>query len=455
VARVNIDFDHTIQSSLTRRAALTALLAGTVLPACTTITSLTTPTNHSNYQGPDYAAFRPQQLHQDLQTYDGFGVHRSGSIADVLTADWMTDHFCSQGYDVRQQAFPVANNDSLNAQLLIGEARVDLLSQPPFKSATQNEVTGALIYAGPAGLVGDASGKIILADAPYGRPSSYESKEFRALADLALKANAKALLIISNGPTSQAATLNINLHRKYPLTALVAPDNADQFRQAALRGRTAKLLTPVSLAERTARNVIGTLTRGPRTIIVSTPTSGWTHCAGERGPGVAALRALSSWLPQAFREHTIILSAQSGHEIGHLGAKAFLASGAPPPEQVDLWVHLGAGWAARDWHETTIGLFPLDTADPQRFMLASPSALPSVAKAFSGLSGLEHVYPLTPKTAAGELKTINQAGYKNLFGMFASHRFHHIMADRMNCVSGDLLYAPLNALCKAMLGAIG
>jgi len=435
---------------LTRRAALALLSTGTVLPACTATSARMPQTSAAGASN----AFATERLQEDLETYDGFGIHRSGSRADGLTTDWMAAHLSRHGYDVRQQAFRVPNHDTMNAQIQIEGTGIELAAQPPFRPAGAHIVSGELVYAGPAGLQSDPGGKIILADAPYGRPSSFESREYRALANLALEQNAKALLLITNGPTGDAALLNISLHRNYPLTALVAPDIADQLRPHALRGRSARLVTPPSKPARTAQNVIAALTRGPRAIVVSTPTSGWTHCAGERGPGIAALRALASWLPKAFTTHTIILLAASGHELGHLGGETFLEDGAPPPGLVDLWVHLGAGWATRDWHETPSGLLPLEHADPQRYLLASPSVSAPVATAFKGISGLGQVYPLTSETAAGELKTIHQAGYRNLFGMFAAHRYHHTMADRMNCTSGSLLRPPLNALREAIKASI-
>ncbi len=436
---------------LTRRSALALLSTGATLPACTAAGAHMPQTSATGVSD----AFTSERLQEDLEAYDSFGIHRSGSQADSLTSDWMAAHFSRHGYDVRQQGFDVPNHDAMGAQIQVAGTSIELAAQPPFRPAGAHLVSGELVYAGPAGLQGDASGKIILADAAYGRPSSFESRDYRALAELALKQNAKALLLITNGPTGEAASLNINLSRDYPLTALVAPDVAGQLRPYALRGQSARLLTPPAKPARTARNVIATLTRGPRTIVVSTPTSGWTHCAGERGPGVAALRALAGWLPAAFGTHTIVLLAASGHELGHLGGERFLANGAPPPGRVDLWLHLGAGWAARDWHETPSGLLALEHADPQRYLLASASLARPVAMAFKGISGLEQVYPLTPETAAGELRTFSQAGYENLFGLFAAHRYHHTMSDRMNCTSGDLLRAPLDALRKAIAGTLG
>jgi hypothetical protein len=81
--------------------------------------------------------------------------------------------------------------------------------------------------------------------------------------------------------------------------------------------------------------------------VISTPSSGWFHCAGERGPGIAIWLALARW--SSHRESTVRYTfvASSGHEIGEQGMRSFLASQAPRPSEVDIWLHLGASIAAR------------------------------------------------------------------------------------------------------------
>ena len=156
-------------------------------------------------------------------------------------------------------------------------------------------------------------------------------------------------------------------------------------------------MTPLRQPKRTAYSLVASLVRGPRQIVVSTPFSGWTQCAGERGPGIATLLALVPWLKQAKPSHSITFIATSGHELGDLGMRDVLAHAAPDPSTVDSWFHLGAGFAARDWYETPIGLVPMKSADPQRYLLASDTLRGQAAAAFQGLPGLETVRFVTER----------------------------------------------------------
>src|SRR3546814_4139723 len=72
---------------------------------------------------------------------------------------------------------------------------------------------------------------------------------------------------------------------------------------------------------RAAENVVARRVRdGRRWVVVSTPRSGWTDCAGERGPGLAIWLALAEWMPHAFADHSLLFVCNSGHEYENLGA---------------------------------------------------------------------------------------------------------------------------------------
>src|SRR3546814_8243070 len=73
---------------------------------------------------------------------------------------------------------------------------------------------------------------------------------------------------------------------------------------------------------RAAENVVARRVRdGRRWVVVSTPRSGWTDCAGERGPGLAIWLALAEWMPHAFADHSLLFVCHSGHEYENLGAR--------------------------------------------------------------------------------------------------------------------------------------
>src|SRR5260221_184837 len=60
-------------------------------------------------------------------------------------------------------------------------------------------------------------------------------------------------------------------------------------------------------------NVVGRKAGRGKAVVVSTPKSGWFHCAGERGSGIAIWLGLARWL--ATTELNVVLLGASGHEF--------------------------------------------------------------------------------------------------------------------------------------------
>ncbi|MEO1038653.1 MAG: hypothetical protein AAFX09_03835 [Pseudomonadota bacterium] len=444
--------------AVSRRSLMLMTAAGAALGACSAPSGeprspAATPTSASEHLNDP---FHRDALQADLAAYDGFGVHRTGSAADLATADWLEARFQAHGFSTERQAFTAPDHDAIEARIIFGEDALGLIAQPPFRRDGENRVSAPLVYAGPAGPDGPLAGAIVVADTPHARHSESLGWAVRPIVEQCLAQGAAALIIVTNGPSRDAAVLNINLDNTYPLMAIAAPGEAAGLIAAAREGLDAQLDTPPQRPAREAVNVIGRIARPGRPhIVVSTPYSGWTHCAGERGPGVAAMLAFAAWLPAATTDHSITLFCASGHELDAYGGRLWLADGAPPPQDTALWVHLGAGWAARDWHETPRRLLPMQSSDAQRYLMASAPVLETVRTAFADIPGLAQTYPLTVETAAGELKHIAEYGYQPAIGAFAAHRLHHVMSDRMNAVSGALVEPPSRAFQKAVAQVLG
>ena len=104
-----------------------------------------------------------------------------------------------------------------------------------------------------------------------------------------------------------------------------------------LTGRMDEAAEAVNVARRLVRNEEADWS------VISTPSSGWFTCAGERGPGIAALLALAEWAHARPDSLHYLFVATSGHELDFLGARLFHeAQLAPPPERTQVWLHLSA-----------------------------------------------------------------------------------------------------------------
>ena len=82
-------------------------------------------------------------------------------------------------------------------------------------------------------------------------------------------------------------------------------------------------------------------------LVVMTPKSGWWTCTSERGGGITiwlnAIRYLSKIQPN----RSVIFTANTGHELSHLGLDHFLEKNSSLVKDAFAWVHLGANFAAK------------------------------------------------------------------------------------------------------------
>ncbi|HET9160790.1 MAG TPA: hypothetical protein VFN88_09270, partial [Caulobacteraceae bacterium] len=201
-------------------------------------------------------------------------------------------------------------------------------------------------------------------------------------------------------------------------------------------------------------NLIGRFDHGAeKTIILSTPRSGWFTCTAERGSGLAAWLALAHWLAAEARGYNLELLATSGHEYLYMGGEEYLNHKAPPPARTRLWCHIGASLAARGWREEGGVLRPLPTVDTGRALTATADILERVKEAFHGLPGLENTRVGDRANAAGELVNVIEAGYPTAIGEAGLHPYFHTRSDDLRCSSGELI-RPAALAFRAAIAAV-
>lgn len=383
-----------------------------------------------------------------LERYAGFGDKASGGPGDIACGAWIESELKALGYACARQSFDVPAYEGEAPTLVIDGARATMIPQAIV--APTAGVTGRLFAPGRG------QGDIALLVLPYARWSTAKG-EVEKRVKAAAAAGAKAAVIVTTGPTGEALALNTPVDK--PLfdipAAVLAPKDSEPFVEAAWRGASATFAMPGRAFRRPAFNVTATLKRGAgKWLVISTPRSGWFGCAGERGSGLAAWLQVVSWAAKAKLPVNLALVATSGHEYEYAGGEEFIAHMAPKPAETALWAHFGANVAARDWHERGANLSPLPSADPQRFLLASPPLVDACKAAFAGQPGLEQTYAVDPKQTAGELASIVKAGYDPVVGIFGTHRFHHARSDDLRCVSPALVPPVADAFAEVIGGAL-
>jgi hypothetical protein len=145
-----------------------------------------------------------------------------------------------------------------------------------------------------------------------------------------------------------------------------------------------------------------------------TPRSSWWQSTAERGGGLvcwlACLRALLAAPP----EMDVVLTANSGHELGHLGLDAFIAR-RPGWERDARWLHWGANLGAAGGRLTV--------------MSASDDLRALAAQELARAGQPPDVLAPGTQVPSGETRDIHRAGgrYVTLVG---SNPWFHLPQDR-------------------------
>ena len=397
-----------------------------------------------------------RSIEADLKRYVAFGEKRAGGPGDTACGDWLAHELAALGYRIERQTFLAPFFETSRAALTVGTASAPVHPQPIVVTTGAEGVAGRIVRVDAKGrFTGSLDGAIALVDLPFARWSTLLAPAARKPIQAAFAAGAKAAVAITNGPTRKVIALNAD--GREPMfrgpVALLAPDAADPFLDAATRGAVGRLVIEGQGGRRPAFNFVGRLDRGKaRWLAVSTPRSGWFGCAAERGPGVAVWLDLARWAIAALPDANLAFICNTGHEYEYLGAAEAMKQIAPPVPATRFWLHLGANVAARDWRELSASAMPLPSADSQRVLSISPELLPLARKIFDGQVGFEA--PVSSAVlAAGELEEVIKAGYAPAAGVFGAHRFHHVAEDDERCLDVPATLAAARGF-RSLLAAI-
>ena len=333
------------------------------------------------------------QTHSWLHAWDSQSPHRTGTAGDHAGAAWLTEAARALGATVTHETFMLDRLDPGDTYLEVDGTRIP--GVPVFDAPATS---------GVAGVLGTDIAVATLA------PSAVYTGEYRRLRD---DAGHAGLVIVCQGTHPGMGLLNAEQFG----TPYGAP--AIHVDTPIPTGHRARLVSESSRTRAGASNVVVTLkgtdpSRPP--LVVMTPRSSWWQSAAERGGGIVCwletLRALLASPPAC----DVVLTANSGHELGHLGLDAFIerrpgwdrAGGA-------TWVHFGANIGAAG------GALSVVSAD-DAMRAAMQSALTEAGRPPDTMA---------PKTLvpSGETRDIHKAGgrYATLVG---TNPWFHLPSDR-------------------------
>lgn len=342
-----------------------------------------------------------------LQAWDSQGTHRTATHGDTAGAEWLEREATALGAHVIVEAFALDRIDPIACYLELSGSRID--GVPMFDAPT----------SGPDGIAGTLGS--ITSDADIGvaelSPQAVYTGEYRALRE---HARHRGLVIICKGEQPGMGLLNAEQFRQpYGLPSIHVASDA---RDAVLAAANARLVARTSRTPSRAQNVVVGIPGRDRTrppLVVMTPRSSWWQSTSERGGGLVCwletVRALIASPPSC----DVVLTANSGHELGHLGLDDFVARrpgwDRPIAQGGATWIHYGANLGA-----TGGKLSVVSTADDLRAQAAAELT-----------EAGQPPDTMVPKSLvpSGETRDIHRAGGRYLT-LVGSNPLFHLPQDR-------------------------
>ncbi|MBS0273108.1 MAG: hypothetical protein JSR55_01630 [Proteobacteria bacterium] len=395
------------------------------------------------------AFLRGAALRALLEEYDMLGEHRTAGPGDNATSAWLAGKFDRGGFETRLPSFGFDLFEPSRSELSLSGKSVTLFPAWPVVDTPLEGVTGSLV----AHDASSVAGKIAVIALPYKPYATWAQPIYGEPVKSAIERGARAVIAITEGPTGEIIALNALPSRfNWTIPVLLAAEkDKPVLLDAVARGANA---TVFSLGHRTpnakATNVLARRTGKGKTIVLSTPKSGWFHCASERGSGIAIFLGLAQWLARESSADLLCI-ATSGHEIDGTGGKAFLVENAPKPDQVRLWLHIGANVACN-----AIGFsggLPVrePAPDVKRRITASAPLLDATRASFKGLQGYDEPVDAGSANAVGEALIFRDAHYSPILSPLGSSPLFHTRLDRSQfAATPEVLETVAHALASAI-----
>jgi len=382
----------------------------------------------------DAEFFAGNKLYSTVQKFVDLGEHRTGTPTDLSTSEWLGKELKASGYDVQYTEFSLKQFFFESA--LVTDQKKNAYKAFPLwyvSDSIKLDIDGVLVNS--ASNPTNVRGKVVLVNFSAGAEGQGGGQLIKRL-NVLIDAGAKGIIGYQENAAGEISAINAPRVPKPWRVPVVLVSPADGKKLVASEGQTIKVSVKGTFKNVTARNVYGKIGNGEQHIVISTPISGWFTCGGERGPGVAIWLALAKWVAAQKLPYTFVFTANSGHELGFLGAHQFLEHGAPPVDKTKLWVHLGAGVATRSWKPTPSGLVKENTVDVNRNFFYTASVKSSFESAFKDLAG--NKWEVKEK-AGGELTAVIAKGYPNAVGITYAHPYFHMKNDDASKTSPEIL----------------
>jgi hypothetical protein len=354
-------------------------------------------------------ADRRRRISDLIQTYDSQGIHRTATIVDNASADWLRQVANVAGGEAHLQPFSLRQVDIRAAYLEVEGQRIE--GVPFFDGG----------FTGETGIVGTLGAPESNADiALVTIDSGAVGTEGRGLEKVRRGDAHRGIVAVTSSETPGLTLSNAgSFATPYGIPVLqVGSEHQARLSQLAAAGARATYVVAAGRNQTEAMNVVVNVA-GRRAdlppLVVMTPRSGWWQCAAERGGGLAcwmeSIRAVAAAKPA----RPALFIASSGHELGHYGLDAYLKQHPSLIKEAAAWIHLGANIGAAG------GQIRLQASDDE--MEAK------MMKAIEGAGATVRTRVPRGTVPAGEARNIHVGGgrYVSILG---NGKYFHTQQDR-------------------------
>jgi hypothetical protein len=273
-----------------------------------------------------------------IRAYEAQGFHRTGTVVDERSGDWLANEVRQIGLDPVREEFSLSRVDPVSASLVVNGRSIAGL--PLFDGA----------FTGPAGIAGRLGP--LNSDAPIGLTEiAPNGQEAGALGEARRHNRHRAIVVVTRGlrPGFCPSNADSFLDSFGPPVLQVASEEAPHLAEWARQRAEALLTAHVQRMPATAFNVVARLAGTDRSLaplVVMTPRSGWWWCASERGGGLVCWLEVMRAMRGARPARDVLFLASSGHELGHLGLDTFMEHRQNLVKNARAWIHFGANIGA-------------------------------------------------------------------------------------------------------------
>lgn len=359
-------------------------------------------------------AFTEAQVARLIAAFDATGMHRASSPGDQAGGEWLAGEASSLSAVVTRIPVVLPRTIVEEAYVEVGGHRLDGLPMFDSPPTGPSAVLGALCGA-------DDDGSIAYLELS---PSAASIKGM-PLEALRRRSSHAALLVATRIDGESLAPINAQFFDSTigpPVLQVAGMHHAFLAAQAAA-GAAAKLVCRYRREPAESFNLSAHVAgAGPvPALCLLTPRTGWWESTAERGGGLVALLAgvavAASLRDEGRLARDVRAFATCGHELGHVGLHALLASDGSVIDAASTWLHLGAnlGCASR----------------PELVLRASVPADAEAMRALLIDAGypVEHVLIEPISTASGEARDVVEHGGKVL-SLIGRNGHFHCASDR-------------------------